>query len=272
MHFKGIISCVFVFCIIGLNAQSDSLVLSKKAASMIGISDVELVDFLLFDMPNSLESSAANNSMKYRSLKTFMMPPRNTDETGNAKCYAVTACAEYYANFNQNYKVNLSPDYIDLSLPENNLPEALAFLVKNGTVSADIVPYGSKFIPSTVRATQKYLAQNFLYLFRKENKSRQKIFALRKALLRGNPVIVEMNVPENFSKLTNQRVYIREKSLETKPVPFVVVGYDEEAKTVELLGTYGSNWANNGYLEIEYEDFGEMAETAFVIVPNLDKF
>lgn len=270
MYMKSTLCSIFLFLffLFSLHAQIDSAALAKEAEGKVGISDADLVDFLMVSMPHTLSARGESSTLKFQSLKTYMMPPRKADETGNPRCYAVTACAEYYANYDKNYKVNLSPDYIDLSLAKNNISEALGFLVRNGTVSADIVPFGSKFIPSTVRATQKYAMQNYLYLFRKESKPRQKIFALRKALMRGNPVIVEMYVPKDFAQIRNQRLYHREKTMETKAVPFVVVGYDEESEIIELLGTYGSNWADNGYLQMDYEDFSEMAETAFVLVPT----
>lgn len=249
-----------------LNAQIDSTALAKKAHGVVGIEDVQLIDYLMITMPNGKKEGGA--SLKKQSVKTYMMPPRKADESGNTKCYALTACAEYYINYQENYKVNLSPDYVSLSMPKDNLEEAMSFLVKNGTVSADIMPYGSKFIPPSVRATQKYAMQNFLYIFRKETKARQKIFALRKAIVRGNPVLVEMRVPNDFEEFKNEELLLAEKSMTTETAPFVVVGYDENAKTVELLGTYGSAWGDNGYLEVSYDDFGEMAVKGFVLVPE----
>jgi hypothetical protein len=275
--FSNILNCMYIkyffpllslFISSTLTAQLDSAALIKKAQGVVGISDAQLIDYLMITMPNGKKE--ADSSLKKQSIKTYMMPPRKADETGNTKCYALTACAEYYINYDENYKVNLSPDYVALSMPEDNLQEALSFLVKNGTVSADIMPYGSKFIPPSVRATQKYAVQNFLHIFRQETKTRQKIFALRKAILRGNPVLVEMRVPAGFEKFKNEELLLAEKSMNAETAPFVVVAYDENTKTVELLGTYGSNWGDNGYLEVSYDDFGEMAVEGFVLVPEQD--
>lgn len=268
MLLKNISLVLFILSFSSINAQVDSTLFAKKAQGVIGISDAELIDYLMVTMPNGKKSGG--KSLKNQSIKTYMMPPRKADESGNTKCYALTACAEYYINYEENYKVNLSPDYVALSMPEDNLTEALSFLVKNGTVSADIMPYGSKFIPPSVRSTQKYAVQNFLYLFRKEAKTRQKIFELRKALVRGNPVLVEMLVPSDFSDFKNEELLLTEKSMSGKTAPFVVVGYNENEQTVELLGTYGSSWGDNGYMEISYDDFGEMATAGFVLVPERD--
>jgi len=253
--------------LLNLNAQNlDNEALIKRAQGVVGVSDAELIDYLMITMPNGKREGGA--SLKKQSIKTYMMPPRKADETGNTKCYALTACAEYYINYEENYKVNLSPDYVALSMPKDKLTEALSFLVKNGTVSADIMPYGSKFIPPSVRATQKYTVQNFLYIFREETKPRQKIFALRKAIVRGNPVLIEMRVPSDFEEFKNEELLLAEKSMTAETAPFVVVGYDENTKMLELLGTYGSSWGDNGYLEVNYDDFGEMAIEGFVLVPE----
>ncbi|MGK0365927.1 MAG: hypothetical protein ACI85O_002997 [Saprospiraceae bacterium] len=266
MHTKYFFLFLSIFVFSNINAQIDSAFLAKKAQGVVGITDAQLIDYLMITMPNGKKESSA--TLKKQSIKTYMMPPRKADESGNTKCYALTACAEYYINYQENYKVNLSPDYVSLSMPEDNLEEALSFLVKNGTVSADIMPYGSKFIPPSVRATQKYAMQNFLYIFRHETKARQKIFALRKAIVRGNPVLVEMRVPSDFAAFKNEELLLAEKSMTAETAPFVVVGYDENTKTVELLGTYGSAWGDNGYLEVSYDDFGEMAVEGFVLVPE----
>ena len=269
MHTKYCFLFLSFFAISNLNAQQlDNTALPKKAQGVVGITDAQLIDYLMITMPNGKKEGGA--SLKKQSIKTYMMPPRKADESGNTKCYALTACAEYYINYEENYKVNLSPDYVALSMPEDNLEEALSFLVKNGTVSADIMPYGSKFIPPSVRATQKYAVQNFLFIFRQETKTRQKIFALRKAIVRGNPILVEMRVPSDFEEFKNEELLLAEKSMTAETAPFVIVGYDENAKTVELLGTYGSAWGDNGYLEMSYDDFGEMAVEGFVLVPEIN--
>ncbi len=257
---------LFFLPIFSLFAQTDSLLFLKKAESQIGVEDAQLVDFLMLTMPGREKDVAAQ--LKRQSLKTYMMPPRKTDETGNTKCYALTACAEYYANYDRNYKVNLSPDYIALSMPQDDLTDAMTFLAKNGTVSADIMPYGSKFIPTSVRAVQKYAITNYLWIFREENKERQKIFALRKAILRGNPVIAEMLVSAQVEMSAADTEMFAAKNNASETAPFVVVGYDETRKTVELLGTYGSGWGENGYLEMSYADFARAAQRAFVLVPE----
>ena len=138
-----------------------------------------------------------------------------------------------------------------------------------GTVSAAIVPYDSKFIPTAVRATQKYFIHNFLYLFGEQASHRQKNFAIRKALMRGNPVICDLLVPESFRDLQNTRFFTGANVNNRELLPFIVVSYDENLEAFELLSTWGRNWGENGYLWIDYDDFSKMAVDGYVILPAL---
>jgi hypothetical protein len=178
---------------------------------------------------------------------------------------------EFYVNFDNNYKVNLSPDYIALNLAQKekyDLKSAFEFLISEGTVSAAIMAYDAMSIPRSVYATEKFTIANYLRVVRPEMRAQQRIFETKKALMRGNPMLAIINVPEDFEDLSDTRYWVSGKSKNTKLQPFIVVGYDQDLEAFEVAGFWGNGWADNGYLWIEYDDFGKLVENGYVMMPN----
>lgn len=259
----------FFLSIQSLAAQVDTLpmpyTVPKGGLEALGVEQAELIDRLMVVMPGLGASSA--DILNEQSVKPYLMPPRTKGAQSSANCYALAACLEFYANFNSNYKVNLSPDYILLNLDRDDLVNALVLLIQQGTVSAAIVPYESTLIPSGVRNTTRFRIQNYLHLYRKETAKQQKIFETRKALMRGNPVLVQMRVPADFPSLRKVKIWEAPGAKAEVLYPFIVTSYLEQSETFEVMSAWGPEWGHNGYLWIHYDDFARLAENGFVLVP-----
>ena len=238
---------------------------TKGLDQAFGIDQADLIDQLMVVMPGV--GSTSKELLNEQSVKPYLMPPRTKGEYGSANCYALAACLEFYANFQNNYKINLSPDYIYLNLDKDNLADGLVFLIKQGTVSAAIVPYQTTLIPSGVRNTSRFPIQNYLQVYRRETPRQQKIFETRKALMRGNPVLVELRVPADFPLLRKTKIWDAAGARQEVTYPFLVTSYLENDETFELMSTWGPEWANNGYLWVKYDDFARLVENGFVLVP-----
>lgn len=241
------------------------------ATNQIGINDVQMIEQLMFTVPGV--GSNARTLLREQSVKPYMMPVRKVGFRGSELSYALASCLEFYVNLNKNYKVNLSPDFIKLSI-ENagkavNLEEAFAFLVKNGTVSAAIMPYDSPALTSAVYATQKFNIQNYLHVFRPFTKERQKVFEVRKALMRGNPVLVRINANSSIKALSGQNT-LTLGGAANETYTFIVVGYDEDKNALELMSSWGPTWGNSGYAWVSYDDFGKYATDGFVMLPQME--
>ena len=250
---------------------------AKSAAEMlqllntqVGISDARYFAEIMGTVPGV--GSNAEQLLTAQSVKSYMMPPREATGKRDMESYALAACLEFYTNYRQNYKVNLSPDYINLSLRNGaqaeQLGNAFKFLMENGTVSAAILPYGATAISSAVYATQKYQIKNYLHLFRTDSKPRQKVFETRRALMRGHPVLLQMKVDDNFLILKNTRYWTPASTTENanQRETVIAVGYDEDLEAFELLTFRGTGWGNNGYIYVDYEDFGKYVADGFVLV------
>lgn len=233
----------------------------------IGVTDLSLIDQLMITVPGV--GSTSRDMLNQQSVKPFMMPVRKVGFRGSELSYALATCLEYYVNLGKNYKDNLSPDYIALSLQNAGrhvtMEEAFLFLVQNGTVSAAIMPYDAGAIPNAVYATNKYKINNYLYLFREVTQPRQKIFEVRKALMRGNPVLIEFQGDESIKAVSGSRWENPRGG--NQLYPMIVVGFDETQSAFEVLSCWGSSWGTGGYLWINYDDFGKYAVNGYVMVP-----
>ena len=205
-----------------------------------------------------------------QSLKSYMMPPRKSGiNGGTSSSYALASALEFYINMNNNYKDNLSPDYIRVGSNKTSIEDGLSFLCNNGTISAAIMPYDVSTIPSAVYAAQKYRIRNYLKLFQPSTRGLQKVYELRKAIMRGNPVIVEMQITNGFKNLQSARYWKPEEGDKTSAGSqyLIAVGYDEERKAIEFLNCWGREWGNGGYIWVSYDDFGEKGVNGFVLIP-----
>jgi hypothetical protein len=236
------------------------------ARGKFGITDVQMIDKYLLTVEGV--GSSAKDILVEQNLKSYMMPPRKMTSTTNSACYAMASALEFYINLNSNYKDNLSPDYIRLNLPQANIEDGLAFLGSNGTVSASILPFESPNLTPSVNAALKIKIKNYLKLFQPTTRPQQKLYDLRKAITRGNPVIVEMQVTNEFKTLKQTRLW---KPSEGDKTPagvqyLVVVGFDEEKRAVEVQNSAGREWGNGGYIWISYDDFSILASNAYVLM------
>ena len=234
----------------------------------IGISAPDMIDQMMAIMPGI--GSNAKNMMSEQTVKPYIMPPRKVGQRGTVTSYMLATCLEFYHNFEQNYKVNLSPDFLAQKLfyeKERDIKNALRLLVTDGTVRADVVPYDSESIKSKTENADHYRISNYLHIFNNEKRNSLKVFEVQKALMRGNPVLVEMKVPETFKNLKETRFYTSLNDARDRIYSFVVVGYNLELEAFEVLSSWGPGWASDGYLWIGFEDFGTMAENGFVMVP-----
>ena len=236
-----------------------------KTKGEFGITDANLIDQSLkvIEGVGNLRDGLAEQN-----FKSYMMPPRKTGANAHSAEYAMTSALEFYLNLNNNYKDNLSPDFIRLNLPQGSIEDDLNFLATTGTVSAAILPFESPNLTPSVYSALKYKIKNYLKLFQITTRPQQKLYDLRKAITRGNPVIIEMQITNEFKNLKQVRSW-QAASGDKTPAGIqyvVVVGYDEERKAVEVLNSWGREWGNGGYLWINYEDLGNLATNAYVLM------
>jgi hypothetical protein len=231
-----------------------------------GVSSAELIDQLMVVMPGL--GSSSWDMLHEQSVKPYLMPPRRKGMNGDPASYVLANALEFYVNFDENFKVNLSPDFIRINTRERTVINGMAALITEGTVSAAILPYDAVRLPSSIYATDRFKIKNYLHLFRPESGQIQKVFETRKALIRGNPVIVELAVTEAFSGLEDVREWEKPPRRGDLIEPVLVTGYQEDKELFEISSAYGAGWAQDGYLLITYDDFSRLAQNGYVLVPQ----
>ena len=248
-------------------ASTSAPTMQYSSKGNFGLSDARQFDSYLKVIEGV--GSSSRELLSEQSLKSYMMPPRKMNVQVSADCYAIASCLEYYVNLNNNYKDNLSPDFIRLNQPQGTIEDNLAFVATNGTVSAAILPYEAVNLPPSVNAAVKYKIKNYLKLFQPTTRPQQKLYDIRKAITRGNPVIVELQITNEFKNLQHTRMWNFSEGDKTPAgTHFVtVVGYDENRKMFELLNSWGREWGNGGYIWISYDDFGNLATNGYVLLP-----
>lgn len=241
----------------------------KSAEKMQGVMDIQALDALMYFVPGIGKND--RTEIMRQNIKSYMMPIRKAPSTRMEWSYALTSALEFYQNLNENFKENLSPDFLSMSLANQgtrpNMEDGLRLLIDQGTVSANIVPFGSDRIPGAVYSVPKIKINNFGYVFQEATQGRNRIFEVKKALTRGNPVLVELRTPAGFANFSGERFNANGPLSETHYLN--VIGYDSATKTFELRGSFGRLWADAGYLRIGYDDFVEMSVKGYVLIPSL---
>ena len=103
----------------------------SKGVVEIGISNEALIEEMMPLMPGL--GSSSREMLTEQNVKSYMMPPRKAAENSSLESYALATLMEFYVNFDNNYKVNLSPDYITLNLAKKEqfeIKSAFEFLSK----------------------------------------------------------------------------------------------------------------------------------------------
>jgi hypothetical protein len=267
---RGLLTLLFLsfLCTCASAQQGTYGNVNKGNTTVLGLEGMEMLDQMMYYIPGV--GSNSREELIRQNIKSYMMPIRQAPSPQMEWAYALAGAVEFYQNLNNNYKDNLSPDYLTLNLAAQGkrpaMEDGLRFLIQQGTVSAAIVPYGSTTIPPAVYSVPKYTISNFGYLFRPETRPRNRVFETRKALSRGNPVIVELSTDNTFPSLKTNAYSTATPTNETHYL--TVVGYDGNSNTFELRGIFGRHWADAGYVRISYDDFGRLAKTGFVLIPK----
>lgn len=82
-------------------------------------------------------------------------------------------------------------------------------------------------------------------------------------LAQNRPVIIAMKVPYTFR---NQLPKIGEEWRAEDPHAMVVVGYNEYTENFIIMNSYGPEWGDSGFFQIDFETFGKHVRYGFVLL------
>ncbi len=98
-------------------------------------------------------------------------------------------------------------------------------------------------------------------------KTKIKIKDLKEVITMGNPIIAGINVGDDFRDLSSSSSkYSAPEHIEGGHA-VTIIGYDDNkyGGAFHVLNSYGSDWGDDGYFWMSYDDFKNHADGAFVI-------
>ena len=236
-------------------------------------------------MPHYILDSGEKNPPKESfSLREFCPVPSDQDTTGACFSYAIAYGAmtikkardNRITNNDDKRNIAFSPLYIHVNIMEGKdcsygvYPiEALNFLKKQGTCKKAVFDRCPKLITERhIQDANLNKIDDWESLWYLDTTANCKVDVVRYILGSGDPspVIVVIRHDNSFSLLEKGTKTWRPdlNNLDSLHA-LLVIGYDNEKKQFECLNSYGTNWGDDGFVFIDYDDFAKVAHYGFVI-------
>jgi hypothetical protein len=107
--------------------------------------------------------------------------------------------------------------------------------------------------------------KDYATLFAIQEDAEVKVDKTRKAIANQIPVMVGIEMTPSFWDVKPGQVAWQPAADERRlgGHAMIVVGYDEVRKSFEVMNSWGTTWADNGYVWIDYETFGNFVKYGF---------
>lgn len=125
------------------------------------------------------------------------------------------------------------------------------------------------YIPTEIdKLAQNHRIQEYRRLVRSTETNLEKIENVKRSLFNNNPVIIGFAVEKAFQ--VAKSVYIPDNEEIVGYHAMCVVGFDNDryGGAFEIVNSWGSQWGNDGYIWVKYNDFAKYAKYAYEIVPQ----
>jgi len=138
-------------------------------------------------------------------------------------------------------------------------------LAKNFDTKADcsILPG-----PAQIQEANQYKIKDYAAIFHHDADATTKIQKTKRALASKTPIVMGMLVTESFWGIEpgQKQWQTSEQENIVGGHAMVVVGYDEVRKSFEVMNSWGSDWADNGFVWIKYKDFAKFCKYGFQMI------
>lgn len=147
--------------------------------------------------------------------------------------------------------------------------KALDFLKNRGTVK------NKRYNPNTCQerppsrlanSARSDRIKDWLPLFRTGDSKARKLGFIKNAIAQRKPVLVGMKLTNSFHSARG--VWKPDYGYQGQHGhhAMVIVGYDDNSQTFELLNSWGTSWGNRGFIKVRYNDFYKYGFAAYQIV------
>ncbi len=221
------------------------------------------------------------------SLKEYAPIPGNQNPTnscgGWSMAYGAMTIIESISKNRTDPQINkdeaFSPSYIynQINPPNNNncddgmmIEEGLEIMCVQGIAKLSEFPFDcSKKVTSEDKQNAKHhKIRDYVRLFKVNNN--KKVNTVKQNLAAKRPVIIAMECYSSFNKVAdvwNPPANDNYRGLHA----MVVIGYDDDkyGGAFELMNSWGTNWGNDGFTWIRYDDFNQSCRYAYAIIEEM---
>ena len=219
---------------------------------------------------------------KRYSIKNYCPTPKSQEQYGTCTSWATTYAARTIAeaisygwtNTDSITKEAFSPIFVYKQIVKSpdcqegsSVAAALSLLQTKGVPklrSFDV--RCADYIPDSLFAEAlNYRIDNYTTLFNDYSSSYtyDKVQRVKKAIAEDRPVVFAMDVYVSFDKCDSLWNGVNDVFRGSHAM--CVVGYDDEkyGGAFEIMNSWGTDWAHNGYVWVKYEDFRNGADYAY---------
>ncbi|TAF64179.1 MAG: DUF4384 domain-containing protein [Cytophagales bacterium] len=226
---------------------------------------------------------------KAASLKNFCPIPKNQGQYGTCVGWSTAYAARTILEAKQNNwtdKTTITSNafaagFIYKQIKDANdascrygsfIDDALSTMMEKGAAKYSLFSESCPDeIPSNVfQAASGYKIQDFARLFEQDDNKSSKIQTTKKALANGNPVVIGMKCPDSFQNASGywQPSQDEDPSYQYGGHAMCVIGYDNDmyGGAFEIQNSWGTDWGNEGYIWIRYDDFADFVKYGYEVI------
>ncbi|OWY23603.1 hypothetical protein C7N43_03665 [Sphingobacteriales bacterium UPWRP_1] len=152
----------------------------------------------------------------------------------------------------------------------SRIPDAAHFLKENGSCLNNSFTSSDCYTlpPDNLFAEAgQYKIKDYSILFTtEETNANERIYKIKQSIADKIPVIIGMTVSEDFMDLkqgTDTWNYNPDNFIYAGGHAMCIIGYDDSRGAFEVMNSWDTNWANNGFVWIKYNDLATLTKYAF---------
>lgn len=237
-------------------------------------------------------ASLSTESAKYSiprsvSLRKFAPTPRNQGEQGScvgwASAYAARTILEASTLGINGNSTAFSPSFLYNQIGLEDCQgaytgEALEHMKQKGLIHFSKFPYdpySCHTMPnqSLLDEALQHRIRGYTRLTRTGNDYDVDLEAAKQNLAQGAPVIIAVKVPYSFQDMMGKKVW-RPTDAEARNVDehgghaMCLIGYDDDKQLFEIQNSWGTDWGDNGFVFVSYDDFKTFCREAYGVFPH----
>ncbi len=233
------------------------------------------------------EASPKYNLPQSSSLRQFAPTPRNQGQQGScvgwASSYAARTILEAVRTGNNPNSLAYSPSFLYNQIGVQNCQgaftgEALEHMKNKGLIELSQFPYDPN--SCSQRPSQQQLRQALDHRIKGYNRLTKTgrnydvdLEAVKQNIAQGAPVIIAAKVPNSFQNMIGKKVWTPTNA-ERRQVDqlgghaMCVIGYDNNQQVFEIQNSWGTEWGDNGFVFVRYDDFKTFCREAYGVFPE----